>query len=156
MNIISKPILATLPVYYQTSFKCQNFKILCVNFFLAQVLGIISLPITIFGQKISTKFQGMERSHSNVYQSIRFLKQNSAIMSFGNSEKNFLSLLMVFLFWLIHIWNLQNIWKVLSLGISNFLCLRMLRCQRMLGSPCCSFGTLHYDPYTVATLGLKI
>ena len=57
------------------------------------MLGTITLPISIFGCKFSTKLYVMDGAHSDVYLGMPFLQQNSAILAFDGSNKHTLSLL---------------------------------------------------------------
>ena len=59
---------------------------MCANGTTTNVLGQISIPITILGLKISTKFHIMEGGHNNIYLGMPFLKKNSAILTFDNSN----------------------------------------------------------------------
>ena len=74
-NVISKTFLDTLPVYIQNKVKSDNSKVICTNGTAANVLGQVSIPITILGQKISTKFHVMEEGHNNIYLGMPFLKK---------------------------------------------------------------------------------
>ena len=81
LNLISKMIFDTLPSHYRNKLKAQNFIVLCTNDSPADMLGTVTLPISIFGCNISTKLYVMDGAHSDVYLGMPFLQQNSAILA---------------------------------------------------------------------------
>ena len=53
LNLISKKFFDTLRIQYKNKLKAQNFIVLCVNNSSAEMLGTVTLPISISGRKIS-------------------------------------------------------------------------------------------------------
>ena len=64
---------------------------MCANGTTANVLKEISIPFTMVGRKISTKFHVMEGGQNNIYLGMPFLQKNSAILTFDS--QNSLSLI---------------------------------------------------------------
>ena len=68
-------------------------EVTCAKGTTADVLGGISLPLTILDRNISTKFKVMQGGRSNIYLGIPFLHRNSAILTFNHTNENSLSLI---------------------------------------------------------------
>ena len=94
LNIISTHYLDKLPVHLKNKIKYKNSEVYCANGSTARVLGEIALPVDIVNTKVSVKFHVMDEGHDNVYLGIPFLRQHSAILTFGNSDQNLLSMLL--------------------------------------------------------------
>ena len=94
LNVISKQFLDTLPVHFKNKFRRKNSQIYCANGSVAQVLGEVALPMDIVNKKISVRFHVMDVGQNDIYLGIPFLKQNSAVLTFGHENQNTLSLLL--------------------------------------------------------------
>ena len=67
INLISKSFFDTLSIQYKNKLQAHNFIVLCANDSPAEMLGTVTLPISISGRKISTKLHVMDGAHSDVY-----------------------------------------------------------------------------------------
>ena len=93
LNLLSKRFFYTLPIQYRNELQAPNFIVLCANDSPTEMLGTVTLPISISGCKLSTKLHVMDGAHSDVYLGMPFLQQNCAILAFDGNDKQTLSLL---------------------------------------------------------------